>query len=109
MENEFLRVEINSNGTFDLQYKPTGQRYANCHFFEDDAEAGDPWSRAPLLQNQIITSQGCAAEIRFREDGPLQTTFQIDIKMQIPKSLTADKRQRLQEFVNIPISSQITL
>lgn len=109
MENEFLRVEINSNGTFNLLYKPTGKHYENCHFFEDDAEAGDPWSRTTLLQNQVISSRGCAAQIRLLEDGPLQTTFQIDIQMQIPKSLTADKRHRLQEFVTILVSSQITL
>jgi len=109
MENEFLQVKFNPNGTFDLTHKSTGRTFRNCHFFEEDAEAGDPWTRISPLVNPKYTSLGCAANISVAEDGELQTTFKVDIEMHVPKSLTDDKRKRSDELVSLPISSLITL
>jgi mannosylglycerate hydrolase len=109
MENEFLHVKFNPNGTFDLTYKKTGRVFSNCHFFEDDAEAGDPWTRIEPLQNQKISSMGCTAHINIVEDGELQTAFKVNIKMQVPKCLVDGKRKRGDELIPLPISSLITL
>ncbi len=109
MENEFLKVDFNANGTFDLTQKTTGRVFKNCHFFEDDAEAGDPWTRISPLQNRKITSLGCQADLSVIEEGELQTTVQIDIEMQVPKSLTDDKKRRTDDMTALPISSKITL
>lgn len=109
MENEFLRVKFNPNGTFDLTHKSTGRTFANCHFFEEDAEAGDPWTRIAPLVNPNYTSLGCAARISVAEDGPLQTTFKIELEMQVPQCLVDGKRHRSDELIPLPISSLITL
>ncbi len=109
MENEFLRVEFNPNGTFDLTHKNTGRKFTNSHFFEDDAEAGDPWTRISPLQNRKVSSLGCAAQISVMEDGELQTTVKVDIAIQVPKSLVDGKRFRSDDLVALPISSLITL
>lgn len=109
MENEFLRVEFNPNGTFNLTHKKSGRTFPNCHFFEDDAEAGDPWTRMSPLQNRKVSSLGCAAQISVMEDGELQTTVKVDIEMHVPKSLVDGKRFRSEELVPLPISSKITL
>ncbi|MCI0512140.1 glycosyl hydrolase-related protein [candidate division KSB1 bacterium] len=109
MENESLRVEINPNGTFHLTHKISGREFKNLHFFEDEAEAGDPWTHiSPLVQGKV-SSFGSAAQIRVVEAGPLQTTFQIDLEMSIPKSLAAGKQQRSEIQVQLPISSRLTL
>jgi alpha-mannosidase len=102
-------VKFNSNGTFDLTHKKTGRQFLNCHFFEEDAEAGDPWTRISPLINPKYSSLGCAARISVAEDGELQTTFKVDLEMQVPKSLIDGKRKRSEELVPLPISSLITL
>ncbi len=109
MENEFLKVKFNTNGTFDLTQKKTGSTFYGCHFFEDDAEAGDPWTRISPLVNRKISSMGCAARMSVEDDGELRTTFRVEIEMKVPKSLTTDKRQRSEELVVLPIQSRITL
>ncbi len=109
LENEFLRVEINPNGTFNLTDKTTGRTFPNCHFFEDDTEAGDPWTRIEPLQNRNISSLGSAARISIVEDGELQSTVKVELNMLIPKSLTSDKSKRSDEEVILPVTSFITL
>ena len=109
MENEFLRVEFNSNGTFNLINKKIERVFKNCHFFEEDAEAGDPWTRIQPLLNRKVSSLGCNADISIMEDGELQTTFKVDIEMKVPKSLINGKRHRSEELIPLPISSLITL
>lgn len=109
MENEFLRIEINPNGTFDLMHTATGRRFPNCHFFEDDAEAGDPWTRMTPLQNRLVSSLGCAAKISLVEDGALQTTFEIQLEMKIPQELVDGKRRRSDAEISLPITSRLTL
>ncbi|MBD3289194.1 hypothetical protein GF337_10350, partial [candidate division KSB1 bacterium] len=109
LENEHLRVEFNPNGTFDLTHKSTGKTFPSCHFFEDDAEAGDPWTRIEPLQNRKVSSLGSAAKISIVENGELQSTVKVELEMQIPKSLTSDKGKRSDELVGLPITSLITL
>ena len=109
MENEFLRVKFNPNGTFDLTHKKTGRQFFNCHFFEEDAEAGDPWTRIEPLQNRKVTSLGCTAHISVVEDGELQTTVKVEIEMKVPKKLVDGKRRRSDELIPLPISSLFTL
>ncbi|MDZ7394156.1 MAG: glycosyl hydrolase-related protein [candidate division KSB1 bacterium] len=109
MENEYLRVQIHPNGTFDLTHKPSGRIFRNCHFFEDQAEAGDPWTHISPLEDTRVSSLGCAAHVALVEDGELQTSMQVDITMQVPKGLAPGKQARSKELVALPISSRITL
>ena len=109
MENSHLRVAFNSNGTFDLTKKSTQRTFRNCHFFEDDAEAGDPWTRISPPRNRLVSSLGCQADISVVEDGELRTTFKVDITMRIPKSLNPGKQSRSEDLVPLPITSYITL
>ncbi|MGQ9852196.1 MAG: alpha-mannosidase [Candidatus Oleimicrobiaceae bacterium] len=109
IENEFLRVQFKPNGAFDMTHKPSGRVFRNCHFFEDEAEAGDPWTHLAPLENAKVSSLGCAAHLRLVEDGELQTTMQVDIVMQVPKALAEGKRRRSSEVIPLPISSRITL
>jgi alpha-mannosidase len=109
MENEFLRVQFRPNGVFDLTHKPSGRVFRNCHFFEDEAEAGDPWTHISPLANAKVSSLGCAAQLTVVEDGELQTTVQVDMVMQVPKGLAPGKQRRSDELVALPISSRITL
>jgi len=109
MENEFLRVALKPNGTFDLTHKKTGRTFASCHFFEDDAEAGDPWTRIAPPQNRTVSSLGCAAQISVVEDGELQATVRIDLEMRVPQRLVEGKQRRSDELVALPITSLLTM
>jgi hypothetical protein len=42
LENEFVRAEIQSDGTVRMLDKATGQVFENLNYFEDEGECGGP-------------------------------------------------------------------
>ncbi|MBD3391353.1 MAG: alpha-mannosidase, partial [Chitinivibrionales bacterium] len=69
LENEFLTVTVNPDGTFDLADKRTGASYAGLNYFEDTGDVGDYWSYYPPYGNRTFTSPGCPATIWLEENG----------------------------------------
>ena len=56
MENEFLRVTMNANGTMTITDKQTGRVFDNMGYFRDSAEVGDPWQHANVESRQDFTT-----------------------------------------------------
>jgi mannosylglycerate hydrolase len=84
LENEWLAVAINPDGTFDLTAKATGQTYRHLHYFEDAGDVGNYWTYYPPYNNQIHTSQGAPTRIWLEENGPLAATVAVEKMMTIP-------------------------
>ena len=85
MENEFLKVEINSNGTFNLTDKETGTEYKNLHCFEDTGEVGDYWINLPPFNNRTYLSTANGASVWCENNGDLAATIGIAVNMELPK------------------------
>ncbi len=113
LENEFLAVKINPNGSLDIKEKGTGKLYKDLHVFEDSGEAGDPWNYHAPSKDKVISSIGMPAEISLIENSHLSATIRIDINMNIPAGLGHDDDHhltwRLDETKPLKISSFITL
>jgi hypothetical protein len=109
MENEYLRVSFHADGTFDLYDKRTLRTYPNQHFFEDSGEAGEGFSRVPPLMDRVILSTSGGARISLVENTSLRVTYQVDMELELPESLTADRQGRSGTLVPCSISSRITL
>ena len=48
MENQFLTVKVQTNGTVELLDKKTGRTWRGLGFFSDQADAGDEYDFSPL-------------------------------------------------------------
>jgi mannosylglycerate hydrolase len=115
LENEFLKVTVNSDGTFDLTDKQTGRVIAGMHYFEDEGDTGDYWAYYAPYGNQIITSRGFGSRIWMEDNGPLSATIGIETTMQVPAQ--AEYRnvrvqgygKRSERLVEMKITSRITL
>ncbi|HNT35376.1 MAG TPA: glycoside hydrolase family 38 C-terminal domain-containing protein, partial [bacterium] len=90
MENEFLRVEFDDDGTLSVTHKATGKTYEDLHRFEDGGEAGDPWQWKPPAKDRIISSIGCPVQISLEENTHLSATIHVRYQMMIPDSLGHD-------------------
>jgi mannosylglycerate hydrolase len=84
MENEYLIVEVNSNGTLKLTNKETDRIYDGMHYFEETGEVGDYWINLAPFHNKTYTSHGCQAKIWIQDNGYLAATLGIEIKMEVP-------------------------
>ena len=109
IENEFLRVEMNTNGTFNLTDKNLKKHFCNLNYYEDRGEHGCYWNNKRPMFNQSHTSSGCSARIWAEESGPLQATLVSEIAMLLPKQGIKEQNRRGDQLVELKIRTSITL
>jgi mannosylglycerate hydrolase len=115
LENEFLQVEVNPDGTFNLTDKQSGRVIENMHWFEDEGDTGDYWAYYPPYGNRIISSRGFGSSIWMEDNGPLSATIGIETVMKVPACAEYGTvrvqgfGRRSEQLVDLKITSRITL
>jgi len=109
MENEYLKVEINSNGTIKLTEKISGKIYNNLGYFEDSGERGNPWLRDTPENNEIYTTLSTRAIVSLIENNSLCAKYKVRIEIDLPESLSNNERSRSSILKKYKIESVITL
>ncbi|HML20634.1 MAG TPA: glycoside hydrolase family 38 C-terminal domain-containing protein [Aggregatilinea sp.] len=110
MENSFLAVAIQPDGSLNLLDKQTGQTYTGLHHFFDVEDTGDEYSFCPLPEHsQTISTVGANAAITRIEAGPCRAAFRIERTLDLPVGLTDDRTRRAGETVPLPIVSEVRL
>ncbi|MEO0509542.1 MAG: glycoside hydrolase family 38 C-terminal domain-containing protein [Verrucomicrobiota bacterium] len=115
LENDFLKVVVNPDGTFDLTDKSDGRTISNMHAFEDEGDTGDYWAYFAPYNNQIISSRGFGSRIWMEDNGPLSATIGIETIMKIPARAeygTVTHQgygKRSEDLVDLKIVSKVTL
>lgn len=115
LENEFLKVEINPNGTLKLADKVGGQAFDNLHYFEDTGDVGNYWAFYPPYHNRTYTTMAGAPRIWCEDNGPLSATLAVEYAMEIPayghepERGVHGKSMRSRETVTVKITSWFTL
>lgn len=107
MENEFLRVTINNNGSIRVEHKKTGKKYDRLNTFEDSGECGTPWVQQSPEEDKVCLSTSERGSICLTESGPLITTFKIEKRMRVP--ITSDAKGRSKNTGLLKIVSWVTL
>lgn len=109
LENEFLKISFNPNGTFDLLQKVTGQYFNGLNYYQDRGEAGDFWINQPPAHDRVLSSLGCNAKIWTQDAGPLQATIVSEVMMEIPSRLIRSEQRRSQDVSTITLRAYVTL
>jgi alpha-mannosidase len=109
LENEFLRVKINPNGTYDLTDKITGAAFYGLGYLEDSGEAGDGYNHFPPAQDEIFTSLAAQADYRLIRDNGLTAEVQISLELHIPEGLNADRTRRSEVRAACKITQTLVL
>ncbi|MBC7327443.1 hypothetical protein H5T87_04935 [bacterium] len=109
LENAYIRVDVNPNGTIDITDKRSGQVYKGCNLFEDTEDIGDEYNYSPAINSQTITSAGAKANISLIERGPVSATIKVEMILYLPAEIEEGRTSRSKEFVACPITSYITL
>ncbi|MFD0717184.1 alpha-mannosidase [Paenibacillus sp. GCM10027626] len=65
IENEYLTVHLNSDGTFDLADKANSIRYSGLHAFRDRAELGDAYEHKDQEQLELEEYGAPAGEVQW--------------------------------------------
>jgi mannosylglycerate hydrolase len=109
LENEFIKVKINSNGTFDITDKQNGKTICGLHYFCDDASTGNAHKHKGTLRDFTVTSLCGNAVLTLVENNPLRASWKIEQQMQIPSQADANAKDRSAHKTILPICTLITL
>ena len=88
MENEFLSVSFNQNGTVDVTDKRSGRTYAGQNLFEDTRDVGDLYNYWQAKDDVAVTTANAKAEISLHEITPWSVTFKATVPMAIDADIT---------------------
>ena len=109
MENKLFRIKINPNGSLNILDKSGGIEYKGCNVYEDREDAGDEYDYSPIKGGRTITSRSAKANVKIIENGPVKTTAEIRLSMNLPKGLTKDRASRASATFSCPITTLVTI
>lgn len=109
MENEFLSVLINPNGTLAVTDKQTGRSWTDLGYFRDCSEIGNPWEHVGVPYEEVLTTLGENARIARVLSGNLVTSYKIEIEWELPRGRSADEKTRSADRVPYKITNVVTL
>ena len=109
LENEFIKISINSNGTFDFKNKETGKVLPSLHSFTDDASTGNAHKHSGVLRDVVISSLCNTASLSLVENNALRGAWKIDLELLVPSHAEVNAKDRSAGKVALPISTLITL
>jgi alpha-mannosidase len=109
MENDYLKVDINPNGTINLTDKISDTSYSGLHFFEDVESVCGEYHHYTTPNSQVINSLSQQARVALVESGPICATFRIDMELLLPELLSEDLQGRSDKLVCCPVTTYITL
>jgi mannosylglycerate hydrolase len=92
LENEYIRAEIQFDGTVNIYDKANNVSYDGLNYFEDSGEAGGPLIHCPPNKNQIYTTKGRPADISLVHSGPLMSRYCIEHEWLLPEGLFSEAK-----------------
>jgi alpha-mannosidase len=109
VENDYLRVEAQANGSLQVHDKRNGQSFTNFLLFEDGGDAGDEYNYSHPAEDLIVSSKSAKAEISLIESGPLRAALAIRFDLKLPACLKGSRQSRTSEMIDLPISTKVSL
>jgi mannosylglycerate hydrolase len=108
LENEFLRVMFEPNGSFSVEDKDNGAVYPMIGSVQDQGEVGNAWRHEAPREDQVINSEGASARITLLEDGPLSATMKTEFSIKVPAEAVGSEK-RSENEVDIPVAHTVKL
>lgn len=109
LENEFLKVRVNPNGTYSIFDKETGRTFDNLNFYEDRGEQGNYWINERPMKDRCINTLGSHATIWSEDSGPMQATLVGEINLSVPVKGDKSRGERSSETAPLNIKTSLTL
>jgi alpha-mannosidase len=109
VENQFLRVTVDSRGVMTLDDKTRGTRYTGLNVFEDSGDVGDEYNYSYPARDAVVRSGKTRARVTVLERGPLRAALLVHATLRLPASAAPDRKSRSTKTVAIPVTTRISL
>lgn len=109
LENQFLRVEVDADGTLALTDRRSGEIYRRLLTFEDVADIGDGWNHGVAVSDAAFISPGCHTSVSLVHQGRFKATLRVRSVMDVPERFDFETMRRSDALAGLVIDSFITL
>lgn len=99
LENEWLRVTIHEDGTYDLTDKTACRTFTGLGAYEDAGDIGNEYIFRQPDGDASLTTRGIPAEIIRREHSASRQVYEILHKLSVPVSADERLNQEMLAFV----------
>jgi membrane-associated phospholipid phosphatase len=106
IENAFLRVEVETDGSFFIVDKATGERGGRQNRLISEGDRGDEYTYS--YAGPTVGSEGVSGTRRTSVDGD-RATAAVELVLRLPARLRDDRLARSPELVDCPVRVQISL
>ena len=106
IENETLRVEAATDGSFAVVDKASGTRWDGQNVLVDEGDRGDEYTVS--YAGPTITATGLSGARRTSVNGD-RATVTVDLALALPVGLRADRLARAPERVDCAVRAEISL
>lgn len=84
LENDYLRVTVHTDGTYDVFNKETGHNLTRVGSYEDTSDLGNEYMFKKATGEVAYSTKGLQAEIEVRENNAAKGTIEITHAFEIP-------------------------
>ncbi len=109
LENEFIRANINPDGSIDLFDKQTKRCYSNIVTFEDGGDCGDSYVYRKPEHDRVLTTDGVIPKVSCNCANALETSYSLEYVFIIPKEYDVYRGCRTNETVEERVVLTLTL
>ena len=109
LENQYIRVTINTNGSLTVFDKQTNRIFENMGYFRDTAEIGNPWQHEDVEQKAVFTTLHENAEVVLVQDNALEASYQIRWNWALPQRRAEGDKARSENRRIVTITNTVTL
>ncbi|NJD01464.1 MAG: hypothetical protein FIA99_02415 [Ruminiclostridium sp.] len=109
LENEYLIVKIETDGTLTITNKSNGQIYTGCNCLEDGADAGDLYNYSYCKYDRIHYSAEIKWNVALEHNGPLSASYRLQGEWFLPERLTDSRMERSERLVRNIVICRVTL
>lgn len=92
IENKYLIVQINDDGTLNITNKANNSIYENVLWFEEKGDDGDEYNYSPPVEDIVVSTRNKKAEIKLIEDNSLFVKYYIKHEIETPLECIDHKR-----------------
>lgn len=109
LENEFVRVTLHHNGTFDLEDLVAGEVYPDLNLYEDSEDAGDEYDYSPAPNPMILTSAETFGDVRTLRDTGLEGVLEVRYDLHLPSGIERNREHRRPDTVACRTATRVRL
>ncbi|MGG5319009.1 mannosylglycerate hydrolase [Enterococcus sp. AZ072] len=106
IENNYYRITVNANGSFDIFDKAAQVLYNEQGIIEENGDDGDSFNYSPPEKDWVISSIDFEPVIEVHESSVLKT-IKSSFVLQVPANL--EERAAKKATVQLPISLEVTM